>query len=112
MKQYAGMFKGWKDATVILTRDLFIHVYPFNDKKVYSKLIDLSMTTTDHHDGRETLEDYTKPLASFKVTNLTAVSMKGDKLDLGQARPKHPEKKMTDFARGKAKTIVNKLKEI
>lgn len=48
MKQYAGMFSGWRDATVILTRDLYLHVYPFSDQKAYSKLINLTMSSTDH----------------------------------------------------------------
>ena len=75
------MFSGWRDATVILTRDLYIHIFPFQDKKAYAKLIDLSMSSTDHQDGRE-IFDYTKPIATFKVINLTAISTKGDKLDL------------------------------
>ena len=75
------MFSGWKDATIILTRDLYLHVFPFADKKAFSKLIELTMSTTDHQDSRENF-DYTKPLVSFKVANLKSVSYKGDKLDL------------------------------
>jgi hypothetical protein len=26
-----GLFKGWKDSTVVLTKDLFVHIYPWYD---------------------------------------------------------------------------------
>ena len=76
-----NFFHGYVDCTVVLTRDLFFHVYTFHDAQAHSKLI------TNVQDSKETSDitkefEYHMPLGTFIMANVISVSQVKDKLEI------------------------------
>lgn len=109
LKRDPGMFSTWTDSTVVVTKDKFMHIYPWKDPAAPQKLLEQKgvglfsnknegMTTLEGAAGQSTDKkkqkpksiafDWSRPVASINIANIKSIDFKKDnKIEITQNKP-------------------------